>query len=137
MKTPAPTRIVKPRSRQPGEGIRSRPMSAPVKPANVDLQVRDFPPVLKRALIQEADKRESNMNDVAVTILAKRFKVPFTPTWRKAARPAAQQNTDLVTFTMPKELRQKIKVAAAEQGIFQRDLVLGILSRKFLKKGGS
>ena len=42
-----------------------------------------MPGSLKRALVREVARRESNLNDVAVALLAERFGVPFAPSRRR------------------------------------------------------
>ncbi len=42
-----------------------------------------MPGSLKRALVREVARRESNLNDVAVALLAERFGVPFSPSGRR------------------------------------------------------
>ena len=44
-----------------------------------------MPVELKRRLADEVRERGSNLNDVAVEILASRFGIPFDPTGRKGS----------------------------------------------------
>ena len=49
-----------------------------------------MPGSLKRALVREVARRESNLNDVAVALLAERFGVPFSPAAAAARRSPAR-----------------------------------------------
>lgn len=90
------------------------------------LQIYDFPPRLKKRLMAAADKAGSNVNDIAVACLARKFDVPFTPTGRKASV-AAGDSTNVV-FKMPTLLRRRIRSAAANNDALPRDVVIATLA---------
>jgi myo-inositol-1-phosphate synthase len=84
-----------------------------------------MPGELKRRLADEVAARRSNLNDVAVGILASRFGVPFEPSGRQAAAPG--QSGDVV-LRMPPELSDKLKRRAAERSANTNDLILDTLA---------
>ena len=85
-----------------------------------------MPGSVKRALVREVARRESNLNDVAVALLAERFGVPFTPSGRR--RKAIPGAAGAVVLRMPPELRRELKDAARRRGLNVNDLVLLTLS---------
>ncbi len=91
-------------------------------------KVVEFPPALKQALIDAAEADGSNMNDVAVAILADEFGHSFAPTGKATPGITDAERTSL---SMPKPLRRKIHVAAARRDIPALDLMLEVLCRYF------
>jgi myo-inositol-1-phosphate synthase len=89
-----------------------------------DVLVR-MPTGLKRSLALEAERRRMSLNDVAVTILASRFGVSFTPSGRRGspARPAGD-----VLLRMPRELKDRLARRAAERRKSTHDLIVETLS---------
>ncbi len=85
-----------------------------------------MPGSLKRALVREVARRESNLNDVAVALLAERLGVPFTPSGRR--RKAIPGAAGAVVLRMPPELRRELKAAARRRKLNVNDLVLLTLS---------
>ena len=85
-----------------------------------------MPGSLKRALVREVARRESNLNDVAVALLAQRFGVPFVPSGRR--RKAIPGAAGAVVLRMPTELRRELKAAARRRKLNVNDLVLLTLS---------
>jgi myo-inositol-1-phosphate synthase len=85
-----------------------------------------MPGSLKRALVREVARRESNLNDVAVALLSDRFGVPFSPSGRR--RKAIPGAAGAVVLRMPPELRRELKAAARRRGSNVNDLVLITLS---------
>ena len=85
-----------------------------------------MPGSLKRALVREVARRGSNLNDVAVELLAERFGVPFTPSGRR--RKAIPGAAGAVVLRMPPELRRELKAAARRRKQNVNDLVLLTLS---------
>src|SRR5919109_1432960 len=84
-----------------------------------------MPRGLKRRLADEVTARRSNLNDVAVGILASRFGVPFEPSGRQAAAPGASGD---VVLRMPPDLSEKLKRRAAERSAKTSDLILDTLA---------
>ncbi len=85
-----------------------------------------MPGSLKRALVREVARRDSNLNDVAVALLAERFGISFTPSGRR--RKAIPGAAGAVLLRMPPELRRELKEAAARRRLNVNDLVLLTLS---------
>src|SRR5215207_8323222 len=84
-----------------------------------------MPGELKRRLADEAARRASNLNDVAVGILASRFAVPFEPSGRQAAAPGTSGD---VVLRMPPELSEKVKRRAGDRRTNANDLIVETLS---------
>ena len=85
-----------------------------------------MPARVKRALVREVARRESNLNDVAVALLAERFGVPFSPSGRR--RKVIPGAAGAVVLRMPPELRRELKAAARRRKLNVNDLVLLTLS---------
>ena len=85
-----------------------------------------MPPAIKRAVVREVARRESNLNDVAVALLAERFGIPFSPSGRR--RKAIPGAAGAVVLRMPPELRRELKAAARRRKLNVNDLVLVTLS---------
>jgi myo-inositol-1-phosphate synthase len=85
-----------------------------------------MPGSVKRALVREVARRESNLNDVAVALLAERFGVSFATSGRR--RKAIPGAAGAVVLRMPPELRRELKEAARRRGLNVNDLVLLTLS---------
>jgi myo-inositol-1-phosphate synthase len=85
-----------------------------------------MPPALKRAVVREVARRESNLNDVAVALLAERFGVAFTPSGRR--RKVIPGAAGAVVLRMPPELRRELKTTARRRSLNVNDLVLLTLS---------
>ena len=81
-----------------------------------------MPGSLKRALVREVARRESNLNDVAVALLAERFGVAFTPSGRR--RKVIPGAAGTVLLRLPPELRSELKLAARRRSLNVNDLVL-------------
>jgi myo-inositol-1-phosphate synthase len=81
-----------------------------------------MPGSLKRALVREVARRESNLNDVAVALLAERFGVAFTPSGRR--RKVIPGAAGTVLLRLPPELRRELKLAARRRSLNVNDLVL-------------
>jgi myo-inositol-1-phosphate synthase len=91
-----------------------------------------MPAALKRRLADEAAARGSNLNDVAVALLASRFAVPFVPTGRKGAEPRSSGD---VLLRMPHELKAKLARRASERRRNTHDLIVETLSEGLGLKG--
>ncbi|HVM68243.1 MAG TPA: hypothetical protein VM204_00200, partial [Gaiellaceae bacterium] len=85
-----------------------------------------MPGSVKRALVREVARRGSNLNDVAVALLAERFGVAFTPSGRR--RKAIPGAAGAVVLRMPPELRRELRESARRRGVHVNDLVLLTLS---------
>jgi myo-inositol-1-phosphate synthase len=89
-----------------------------------DVLVR-MPAELKRRIASEVEVRKSNLNDVAVGILASRFAVSFEPSGRKAAPPGAKGD---VFLRMPAALKERLARRARERKRTVNQLVVETLS---------
>jgi myo-inositol-1-phosphate synthase len=84
-----------------------------------------MPAELKHRLAEEVTARGSNLNDVAVGILASRFAVPYVPTGRKGTDPRAGGD---VLLRMPHELKAKLARRASERRRATTDLIVETLA---------
>jgi myo-inositol-1-phosphate synthase len=89
-----------------------------------------MPRELKQQLAGEVARRGSNLNDVAVGLLASRFAVPFEPTGRAGA---ATGEGGAVLLRMPPELKQKLSARATERKRNVNDLIVETLSKRLGK----
>jgi myo-inositol-1-phosphate synthase len=85
-----------------------------------------MPSELKERLTQEVAARGSNLNDVAVGILASKFGVPFTETGRKGTPPRSGGD---VLLRMPAELKDRLSRRASERKRNLNDLIVETLAR--------
>jgi len=91
-----------------------------------DVLVR-MPAALKRRLAREVEARGSNLNDLAVEILASRFAVPFQGSGRRAGRPSSKGD---VLLRMPAELKSKLTRRARERKRTTNQLIVETLSEQ-------
>jgi myo-inositol-1-phosphate synthase len=91
-----------------------------------DVLVR-MPAALKRRLVREVEARGSNLNDLAVEILASRFAVPFQGSGRRAGRPSSKGD---VLLRMPAELKSKLTQRARERKRTTNQLIVETLSEQ-------
>src|SRR5919109_2785931 len=92
-----------------------------------DVLVR-MPGELKRRLAEEVEARRSNLNDVAVGILASRFAVPFQGSGRRGGRPSGRGD---VLLRMPPELKSKLAQRARERKRPTNQLIVESLAEAF------
>jgi myo-inositol-1-phosphate synthase len=86
-----------------------------------------MPGELKKRLAAEVADRRSNLNDIAVGILASRFAVPFEPTGRKGSPPKGAGD---VLLRMPAELKQRLQQRAAERRTTTNELINEMLAER-------
>jgi myo-inositol-1-phosphate synthase len=86
-----------------------------------------MPGELKRSLAGEVSRRRSNLNDVAVGILASRFGVSFEPSGRPSA---VRGETGDVVLRMPPELSAKLKKRASERQRNTNELIVETLAER-------
>src|SRR3712207_33972 len=86
-----------------------------------------MPAELKRRLADEVEARASNLNDVAVSILASSFAVPFVPSGRRGA-PRAEGGD--VVLRMPPALKDKLQRRATERRRTTNDLIVETLAER-------
>src|SRR2546423_11043688 len=89
-----------------------------------------MPRELKQRLADEVARRGGNLNDVAVSLLASRFAVPFEPSGRAGT---VSQEGGTVLLRMPPELKQKLSARAAERKRNVNDLIVETLSERLGK----
>src|SRR5271168_5038472 len=89
-----------------------------------DVLVR-MPPDLKRRLAVAVEERRASLNDVAVSILASRFGVPFEPSGRRGAPPRPAGD---VLLRMPRELKDRLARRAGEHHKTTHDLIVETLA---------
>jgi myo-inositol-1-phosphate synthase len=85
-----------------------------------------MPAHLKGALVREAARRRSNLNDVAVGILAGSLGVPFTGTGRE--RRALAGGSPVVLLRAPQELKDELRAVAERTGSNTNDVILATLA---------
>jgi hypothetical protein len=83
---------------------------------------------IKAALVADVRARGSNMNAVAVGILADNFAVPYSPTSRHAT-PGTESNN--VLLTMPYKLKRKIGQAALNAEKSESEIAQRVLAEHY------
>jgi myo-inositol-1-phosphate synthase len=86
-----------------------------------------MPSELKRRLVHEVEAQSSNLNDIAVGILAGRFGIPFAGTGRRS--PAAGAS-GVVLLRLPPALKRRIQLEAFERASNTNDVILLALSER-------
>jgi len=85
-----------------------------------------MPAPLKEALVREAARRASNVNDVAAGILADAFGVSYLPSGRR--RKVLAGSSPVLLLRVPQELKDAIRAEAAGTGANANDLILAALA---------
>ncbi len=85
-----------------------------------------MPAPLKEALVRETARRASNVNDVAVGILADAFGVPHTPTGRR--RKVLAGSSPVLLLRVPQELKDAIHAEASRRDSNANDVILAALA---------
>jgi myo-inositol-1-phosphate synthase len=85
-----------------------------------------MPLSLKGALVRETARLRSNVNDVAVGILADAFSVPYQPSGRR--RKVLAGGSPVVLLRVPQELKDRIQAEASRSGVAANDVVLAELA---------
>jgi myo-inositol-1-phosphate synthase len=85
-----------------------------------------MPAPVKGALVRETARRSSNVNDVAVGILADEFGVPYVPTGRR--RKVLAGSSPVLLLRVPPELKDVIQAEAARAGANANDVILAALT---------
>lgn len=89
----------------------------------------DFaPPGLRGKIVSDVEEKASNMNDVVMEILARRYSVPFEPKHRRTAPAAA---SDILPLRVPGVIRDAIDRACAGTGRNRQDEVLVALCENY------
>src|SRR4026207_2011735 len=85
-----------------------------------------MPAPLKGALVREAARRTSNVNDVAVGILAEEFGVSYIPTGRR--RKVLAGGSPVLLLRIPPEPKDAIHAEASRRGSNANDVILAALA---------
>jgi len=85
-----------------------------------------MPASLKEALVRETARRSSNVNDVAVGILAASFDISFEPSGRR--RKVLAGSSPVLLLRVPQELKDDIQAEAARTGANANDVILAVLA---------
>ena len=85
-----------------------------------------MPPSLKSALVRETARRRSNVNDVAVGILADSFGVSYEPSGRR--RKVLAGPSPVILLRVPQELKDEIQAEASRSGAHSNDVILAVLA---------
>jgi myo-inositol-1-phosphate synthase len=81
---------------------------------------------LKEALVREAARRGSNVNDVAAGILADEFGVDYIPSGRR--RKVLAGSSPVLLLRVPQELKDEIQAEAARRDSNANDVILAALA---------
>jgi myo-inositol-1-phosphate synthase len=85
-----------------------------------------MPALLKAALVRETARRASNVNDVAVGILADEFGVRYSPTGRR--RKVLAGASPVILLRVPPELKSEIHAEASRRDSNANDVILSALA---------
>jgi len=85
-----------------------------------------MPASLKSALVREAARRESNVNDIAAAILADSFGLPYVSTGRR--RKVLAGTSPVLLLRVPHELKHGVDGEAARSGRNATDVILAALA---------
>jgi myo-inositol-1-phosphate synthase len=85
-----------------------------------------MPAPLKEALVRETARRGSNVNDVAVGILADELGVPFTPSGRR--RKVLAGSSPVLLLRVTQELKDEIHAEASRRDTNANDVILAALA---------
>src|SRR4026208_964081 len=85
-----------------------------------------MPAPLKGALVRETARRPSNVNDVAVGILAEEFGVSYVPTGRR--RKVLAGSSPVLLLRVPQELKDEIHAEASRRDSNANDVILAALA---------
>jgi myo-inositol-1-phosphate synthase len=85
-----------------------------------------MPASLKAALVRETARRDSNVNDVAVGILADGFGISYEPSGRR--RKVLAGSSPVILLRVPHELKDEIQAEAARSGSNANNIILAALA---------
>ncbi|MGH2920466.1 MAG: toxin-antitoxin system HicB family antitoxin, partial [Gaiellaceae bacterium] len=86
-----------------------------------------MPSTLKRRLAREVARRHGTLNDIAVELLAERYRVAFEPSGRKGSVPS---DSGEVLLRVPPELKQRLDADARERGIGKNQVIVETLAEQ-------
>ena len=85
-----------------------------------------MPAPLKGALVREAARRESNVNDVAAGILSDEFGIAYRPSGRR--RKVLAGSSPVLLLRVPQELKDEIHAEASRRDSNANDVILAALA---------
>ena len=85
-----------------------------------------MPAPLKGALVRESARRNSNVNDVAVGILADTFGIAYAPSGRR--RKVLAGGSPVILLRVPQELKAEVQAEASRSGANANDVILAALA---------
>ncbi len=85
-----------------------------------------MPAPLKGALVRESARRNSNVNDVAVGILADTFGIAYAPSGRR--RKVLAGGSPVILLRVPQELKAEVQAEASSSGANANDIILAALA---------
>src|SRR6476660_925476 len=85
-----------------------------------------MPAPLKGALVRETARLTSNVNDVAVGILADEFGISYTPSGRR--RKVLAGSSPVLLLRVPQELKDAIHAEASRRDSNANDVILAALA---------
>jgi myo-inositol-1-phosphate synthase len=86
-----------------------------------------MPAPLKRLLVEETEAQGSNLNDVAVGILANRFGIAYQGTGRRSGAAGA---SGVVLLRLPPALKRRLQLEAFERATNTNDVILETLGER-------
>ena len=85
-----------------------------------------MPAPLKAALVRESARRNSNVNDVAVGILADTFRISYEPSGRR--RKVLAGGSPVILLRVPQELKNEVQAEASRSAANANDIILAALA---------
>lgn len=97
-----------------------------------EMHIHDVPEEIWQAIIEDAQTQGTSRTEIAVAILAERFKVRREPSGAPFRPSDGELDvTKPLMFRVPAKLREKIRVEAARSGLTIRGVVVGTLAAKY------
>lgn len=96
--------------------------------SRVEIIVQAVPESLRDAITRDAESRDVSLNEAAVSVLADRFGVDREPSGAAFTGATA---SDTMLLSVPDELRRRIRLEAAAQGVTMRGTVLKTLAQHY------
>lgn len=94
----------------------------------VEILIQNIPVDVRDALVADAATRDISINEAAVQILAKAYKIKREP----STRPHRGENgSSQILLVVPDELRTAVRVDAATRGVTIRSLVIDKIAKRY------
>lgn len=94
----------------------------------VEIIVQAVPATLREAIAADAEGRNVSLNEAAVSVLADRFGVAREPSGVPFTGASVKET---MLLSVPDELRRRIRLEAAAQGVTMRGTVLKALAQHY------